>query len=236
MKKYGLNNGYIGIDQLKTIGGMISQHKHASLRQGNQIRLGGATVIQDGLRSEYDITDINTTYPSAWTDRGPQSQNLEFLGSPELVVQSGIDYLDFDATTDGFRPINSYSLTGNSPGTIGMVIRTTDTQALFFGTGNYLGAYRSGNKFYNSGFGSPTYWQDGYNKANIYDFLIDGNWHYIEFKNVDRAATTNWTFSRYGGYELNCDLRAVVSYDRNLSSEETLANYNFYNNSGYLTT
>ena len=39
MKKYGLNNGYIGKERLRSfVSGVLSQHKHATLRQGNLMR------------------------------------------------------------------------------------------------------------------------------------------------------------------------------------------------------
>ena len=65
--------------------------------------------------------------------------------------------------------------------------------------------------------------------------LRDGNWHYIEFKNVNRSVTTGWEFSQSSGYQLACDIRACISYDRVLTADETLANYDYYNNIGYLT-
>lgn len=235
MKKNGYNSGYIGVDQLKSISGVMSQQKYYIMRQNNIIRRAGKQLNSNGLRSNWDVATIEQEFPETWTDSGPQEQSLTFVGGPQKITNESSPYLDFDATSDGFTPTNSYSLTGANPGTIGFVIRTTDALALFFGTGPYLGAFKSSNKFYNSGFGSPTYWQDGYQKPNIYDHLRDGNWHYIEFKNVNRSVTTGWEFSQYSGYQLACDIRACISYDRVLTADETLANYDYYNNIGYLT-
>jgi hypothetical protein len=235
MKKNGYNSGYIGVDQLRSISGVMSQQKYYIMRRANIIRKAGKQLTSDGLRSNWDVTMIEDEFPESWTDSGPQNQPLTFVGGPQKITNDGDVYLDFDATSDGFTPTNSYSLTGANPGTIGFVIRTTDAQALFFGTGVYLGAFKSANKFYNSGFGTPNFWQDGYQKSNIYDHLRDGNWHYIEFKGVDRSATTGWEFSQYSSFQLNCDLRACISYDRVLSAAETLNNYDYYNNIGYLT-
>lgn len=235
MKKYGFNSGYIGVDQLRSISGVMSQQKYYIMRRNNIIRRAGKQLVADGLRSNWDIATIEDEFPESWTDSGPQEQPLTFQGGPQKITNDGPTYLDFDATSDGFTPTNSYSLTGANPGTIGFVIRTTDSQALFFGTSPYLGAFKSNNKFYNSGFGTPTFWQDGYQKPNIYDHLRDGNWHYIEFKSVNRSATSGWEFSQYGAFQLNCDIRACVSWDRVLTSAETLNNYDYYNDIGYLT-
>lgn len=235
MKKNGYNSGYIGVDQLKSISGVMSQQKYYIMRRNNIIRKAGKQLTGDGLRSEWDIATIGEEFPETWTDSGPQEQSLTFQGGPQKITNESSPYLDFDATSDGFTPTNSYSLTGANPGTIGFVIRTTDTQALFFGTSPFLGAFRSGNKFYNSGFGTPTFWQDGYQKPNIYDHIRDGNWHYIEFKSVNRSATTGWEFSQYSSFQLNCDIRACISWDRVLTAAETLHNYDYYNDIGYLT-
>ena len=235
MKKYGLNNGYIGKDRLRSFAsGVLSQHKHASLRQGNLMRIAGSGVVKEGLRINYSVESVSDQYPETWPDSSGVGVNATMLGSPELVETSGINYLAFDAVADGFEPSSGYSFT-NGTGTVALVIKTVDVQGLFFG--NFLGAYRAGNKFYNNGFGSPTFHMDTVQKTNIYDHLRTGNWHYVEFKNVQNSSTTvaTWRFSKYGSYEIQCDLRAVIAYDHTLTSEESQQNYNFYLNSGFLS-
>lgn len=235
MKKYGLNNGYIGKDRLRTFSsGIMSQHKHASLRQGNLMRVAGSGIVQEGLRINYTVDSISDTFPETWSDSSGVGVNATILGSPQLSNDGGINYLAFDAIADGFEPSSVYSFT-NGTGTVALVMKTTDVQGLFFGS--FLGAYRAGNKFYNSGFGSPTFHMDTVQKSNIYDHLLTGNWHYVEFKNIQNSSTSvaTWRFSQYSGYEIQCDLRAVIAYDHNLTPEETLKNYNYYYNSGYLS-
>ena len=235
MKKYGSNNGYIGKERLRSfVSGIMSQHKHATLRQGNLMRLAGAGIVQEGLRINYNIDSVTDTYPETWIDSSGAGINATILGSPQLTDDGGVNYLAFDAVADGFEPSSGYSFT-NGTGTVALVIKTIDVQGLFFG--NFLGAYRSGNKFYNNGFGSPTFHMDTDQKANIYDHLRTGNWHYVEFKNVQNSSTSiaTWRFSKYGNYEIQCDLRAVIAYERNLTPEESLQNYNYYYNSGYLS-
>lgn len=235
MKKYGLNNGYIGKDRLRTFNsGILSQHKHATLRQAGLMRVSGAGIVQEGLRVNYTIDSVTDQYPGTWIDSSTAGINATILGGPTLTDDGGVNYLAFDAITDGFEPSTGYSFT-NGTGTVALVMRTTDIQGLFFGS--FLGAYRVGRKFYNSGFGSPTFHMDNDQKTNIYDHLPTGNWHYVEFKNVQNSSTavSTWTFSRYGSYEIQCDLRAVIAYDKNLTAEESQQNYNFYHNSGFLS-
>jgi len=63
-------------------------------------------------------------------------------------------------------------------------MKTTDTQALFVSGSagletsgsDYVGAYRSGNKFYNNGLTTtPTFHQDTVQRSNIYDFIRTGD-------------------------------------------------------------
>jgi len=235
MKKYGLNNGYIGKDRLRSFAsGIISQHKHATLRTAGLMKLAGSGIIQEGLRINYNIDSVTDTYPETWTDLSGAGIHATILGAPQLTDDGGVNYLAFDSITDGFEPSSGYSFT-NGTGTVALVMKTVDVQGLFFG--NFLGAYRSGNKFYNNGFGSPTFHMDTDQKSNIYDHLRTGNWHYVEFKNIQNSSTSTatWRFSKYGSYEIQCDLRAVIAYDHNLTAEESLQNYNYYYNSGYLS-
>lgn len=110
-------------------------------------------------------------------------------------------------------------------------IKTTDTQSLFWSlynnTTKFLGAYRVGNKYYNSSVGTPTYFQDTVSKANIYDNLIDGNWHMVEFKGVDFSTWTSLAFSQYTSFIFDTgSIAAIWIYNRTLTSIESQQNFN----------
>ena len=112
-------------------------------------------------------------------------------------------------------------------------LKTTEGQALFWGAqpsayggGYYLGAYTSNNKEYYGNCGSPDYYQDTVGKSNIYDNLRDGNFHMVEFKNVNFSGWTNQhNFNSYGSFEFgNGECGQILMYNRNLSSAESLQN------------
>ena len=102
MKKNGYNSGYIGVDQLRSISGVMSQQKYYIMRRANIIRRAGKQLVANGLRSNWDIATIEDEFPESWTDSGPQEQSLTFQGGPQKITNDGPTYLDFDATSDGF--------------------------------------------------------------------------------------------------------------------------------------
>jgi hypothetical protein len=110
-------------------------------------------------------------------------------------------------------------------------MKTTDVQSLFWhgsGAEFYLGAYRSGNKFYNNTAGSPSFFMDTISKANIYDNIRDNQWHMIEFKSVNFSSDWSvFNFNKYGSYTFGDGAISNISiYNRNLTEQESLQNYN----------
>jgi hypothetical protein len=136
-------------------------------------------------------------------------------------------WIDLD---DNCRISRHTNLTPNTTCTVVMWISTTDIQALFASDdgGKYIGAYRSGNKEYYGSAGSPDYYQDTIDKSNIYDNIRDGNWHMVEFKNVNLSSWTAFFFNYYGGYTFGSGskIAKLMIYDRNLTAQESLDNFN----------
>ena len=109
-------------------------------------------------------------------------------------------------------------------------MKTTDGQSLFWQgptTSTYLGAYRSGNKEYYNGFGSGIeFHMDLTEPPNIYDEFPDGNWHMVEFKNVDMSGIDSNNFNQYGGYTFgNGAVGAIYLYNKNLTASESTQNF-----------
>jgi hypothetical protein len=110
-------------------------------------------------------------------------------------------------------------------------IRTTDLQALFWEgqtTDHYVGAYRIGNKEYYSQAGTPQFFMDTVDTPNIYDYFPNGQWHMVEFKSTNLST---WTSNKFGEYPSgwgfsNGALASVMIYNRNLTAQESLQNYN----------
>ena len=130
------------------------------------------------------------------------------------------------------------SVTSATSCTLVFWIKTTDTQSLFWGRDlnnnnagyYYVGAYRIGNKEYYDGTGSASirYYQDLNEPTNIYDNLLDGEWHMVEFKDIDFSTWDGkHAFSSYNTYAFSSGQCSMISmYSKSLSSTESLQNYN----------
>ena len=184
-------------------------------------------IITDGLVLCLDAAN-RQSYPGSgivWRDLSGGGNDFTIDGSGFTYNSSGY----FSMSNGGIS--KSGAVTTSSTCTCVFWMKTTDEQALFWhkGTGSfYLGAYRVGNKFYNSNAGSPSFFMDTISKANIYDNIRDNQWHMIEFKSVNFSG--DWSifeFNKYGSYTFGDGAISNISiYNRNLTAEESLQNYN----------
>lgn len=223
-QQIALTTNFQRFEMTKTIGinptrmfVMIDNYGGDSVKEFHspQLEIGSsATPFVDGTRSQntslYDLSGNNFDFT---TDASGFTYNTEGW---------------FDMDDGGITHIGA--ITGNTACTVVFWMRTTDAQALFLsGPGesqNYLGAFRVGNKFYNSGFGSPTFYTNTVQRANIYDFIRTGEWMMVEFKNVNMVQNGNIHFNQYGGYTFgNGDMATMMIYDRNLTTSESQQNY-----------
>lgn len=191
------------------------------------------SIVRDGLVLYLDAANVKS-YPgsgTAWNDLSGNNENYTF-GS-NLSYSNGIFNLS-DTAGAGGGALNSNTLTTSSSCTLVMWIKTTDTQALFWGAtptsygGNYyVGAFRVGNKEYYGTCGSPDYYQDLEQKPNIYDYIRDGNWHMVEFKNVDFSTWTNQhNFNSYNTFTFdNGSVASIMLYNKILTAEESIKNF-----------
>jgi len=191
---------------------------------------GGPDIITDGLVLALDAGS-ERSYPgtgTTWYDLS--GNNFDFT-----IDGSGFSYNAggwFDMANGGIT--NTENITDSTACTFVFWIRTTDTQSLFWqanSTVYYLGAYSSGNKFYNNGFGSPTLFMNTVSKANIYDFIRTGEWIMVEFKNVNMNIIDYNQFNQYPSFTFgNGDVAIIQIYDRNLTAAESQQNYNAQKN------
>jgi len=188
----------------------------------------GPNIITDGLVLALDAASIRS-YPGSgtvWNDLSGNDFDFTLDGSGITHNSNG-----YFTLADGGASRNS-TITTSTQCTLVYWMRTTDTQALFWaingGSGSYLGAYRSGNKFYNSGtYGSPTFHTNTTQRSNIYDFVRTNEWMMMEFKNVNMSAASNHHFNQYGSYTFtSSDVGIIQMYNRNLTTEESSQNYN----------
>ena len=185
-------------------------------------------IITDGLVLCLDAAN-KQSYPGS----GTVWRDLAGGGNDFTIDASGFTYNSsgyFSMSNGGIS--KSGAVTTSSTCTCVFWMKTTDTQALFWhktsGGGFYLGAYSVGNKFYNDTAGSPSFFMDTISKANIYDNIRDNQWHMIEFKSVNFSG--DWSlfeFNKYGSYTFGDGAISNISiYNRNLTAEESLQNYN----------
>lgn len=115
-----------------------------------------------------------------------------------------------------------------STSTVVMIMKTTDTQALFVsGPGQYLAAYSPSNKMYFSGLSPvPTFHISTVQRSNVYDFIRTGNWHMIEFKNAGMSSFSQFIINDYGSFnfDTSTQLAAVLVYNRVLTLGESQQN------------
>ena len=187
---------------------------------------GPDPIVQDGLVLHLDAANLDS-YPrsgTTWNDLSGNGFNFTIDGSGFTYNTDGW----FDMANGGIT--NADNITDATTCTFVFWIRTTDEQACFWqkiGTTPYLGAYQAGNKFYNSGFGSPTLFMNVVSKANLYDFIRTGEWIMVEFKSVDMSNIDYNQFNQYSSFTFgNGGISIIKIYNRNLTTEESLQNYN----------
>jgi len=191
----------------------------------------GPDIVRSELEFVLDASNPKSYVSGStmWFDLSGNNHHATLV-NPSPFNSSG--YFELEGTDDyfAFDPI-----TNSSECTCIFWMKTTDTQALFWcktntgGGGYYLGAYRLSNKFYSNSLGTPTFHMDGEQKDNIYDYLPDGNWHMVEFKSVNFSGWNfPWYFnSYYSSYTFsNTNLAIMAIYNRNLTTQESLQNYN----------
>ena len=189
--------------------------------------IGGPNIITDGLVLQLDAANTKS-YSSGTTWSDLSGNNFDFTLDSSGITHNSDGYFTL---ADGGASRNA-TITTSTQCTLVYWMRTTDTQALFWatngGSGSYLGAYRIGNKFYNSGtYGSPTFHTNTTQRSNIYDFIRTNEWMMMEFKSVNMSAATNHHFNQYGSYTFgNGAIAMIMMYERNLTTEESQQNFN----------
>lgn len=185
----------------------------------------GTSIVRNGL-----LLLLDAANPKSYPGAGSTWKDISGNGFDMTLDSTGITHSSqgyFDLADGG--GVIAQNITDLSQCTIVFWLKTTDSQALFWQgptTGTYLGAYSVGNKFYNSGFGSPTFHKDGVQQSNIYDNIRDGQWHMLEFKNVNLSGIDYNQFNKYGSFTFtSSSLAQIMIYNRTLTTEESLKNF-----------
>ena len=151
--------------------------------------------------------------------------------------------------SDGYFSLSSSATTnitrsgvlGESNMTVFFVMSTTDTQSVMVhdGGGAYLGAFRSGNKYYHAQVsGNKGLYVNTTARNNLYDYIRTGSFLLITIQDCDFHSTNfnDYQFNNYGSYQFdNGSLRALGAYNGNFTSTDVTNLYNWFNNKGYLS-
>ena len=174
----------------------------------------GFGLVNNGLIAHYDAKD-KRSHPGntlRWNDVSGSQYNM-------TLDTSGLEY-NPDGTfilSDGGFTYNG-SLTTATTCTVVIWMKTTDLQAELLAAqiNHFIGRYSSGNKESHGNSGTPDFYMDLIERDNVYDYLPDGVWHMVEYKNVDLSAWTSINFNQQGSYSFGDGEVAIISiYDRN---------------------
>ena len=183
-------------------------------------------IVTDGLVLALDAADKNS-YPgtgTTWYDLSGNNKHFTLDNSGITWNSSGY----FNLADGGAVYNGSTSTSSNS--TLVFWMKTTDLQSLFWqgiDGSYYVGAYRVGNKEYYNNCGSPQFFMDTIDTPNIYDYFPNGQWHMVEFKSTDLSTWSFSSFNKYSSYTFsNGAVASIMIYNRNLTPQESIQNYN----------
>ena len=187
-------------------------------------------IVTDGL-----VLNLDAGNPGSYPGSGTAWYDVSGNGCDFTLDGSGITYSSSNGgiftLADGGASTTS-AITANTSCTLVFWMKTTDSQALFWSGpatgGEYLGAYSSGNKFYNSSvWGSPTFHTNTVQRSNIYDVIRTNEWMMMEFKSANMSAITASHFNQYAGYTFggSSAVGKIIIYNRNLTSAESAQNF-----------
>jgi hypothetical protein len=187
----------------------------------------GPKIVTDGLVLSLDAASPRS-YSGSGTviyDTSGNNNNFDIIGGP--THSNG----EFSFTESTYFQRTS-AVTNNTECTVVVFYKTTDSQELWLRgqTGSYYIAASSGNNYYNENSGSPSYYVDTIQRSNPTPYR-DNNYHMWEAKSVNFSA---WTYMAWWGYGSSWNMNGTVSkilvYDRNLTSDESVQNYNALRN------
>lgn len=183
-------------------------------------------IVTDGLVLCLDAADRNSYVSGSTTWFDLSGNNKHFTLDTTGITWNPLGYFDLAEGGIVYNGATSTSTTS----TLVFWMRTTDQQSLFWegpSTSYYVGAYRVGNKEYWAACGNPQFFMDTVDTPNIYDYFPNGQWHMVEFKNVDLSQWSTSKFNKYASYRFGDGaVASIMVYNKNLTTEESLQNYN----------
>lgn len=235
-------NGYIGAvpTQSKSVGneGILSINSHSILKRRDELKSVSLPPLPSGMSWRwYHDANQNPSYAgtgTTWTD---------ISGAARPGYLANVNWTSGDPSYFNLSDSFYYTLDYNSLRSdlsVFWVMQTTDTQSLMVtsSSGNdYLGAYRSGNKYYhNSVGGNKTPYINNSSVSNLYDSIRGSTSRLVTITDCDFNFTNSqYRFNTYDGYKFgNGKLYAAGAIHGNLSSSQVTDLYNHFNDMGYI--
>jgi hypothetical protein len=190
----------------------------------------GHKIVTDGL-----ILYLDAGNPKSYPGSGTDFYDLSGNGNHHIIVaaptyNSSPGSFTLNGSTQGFS--KSSALSGStSTCTVCLFYKTVDITELWVrgnqSSGYYLSASNN-NNYYHGNCGTPTNYVDLNTVTNPYTSgYKDGDYHYWEAKNVVFSSWTYYEWWLYsGGWLMAGDSSIIMVYDRVLTADESLQNYN----------
>ena len=200
-------------------------------------RVHSPRIVTDGLVLCLDAANTKS-YPGSgttWKDLSSNKKDWSWNNVWTHNSSEGSFNINSESNYVGRSGTDYASITD---GTFVIWFKTTDAQSLFLSDNlgayeQFLGAYKVDNKYYNDlNSSAPTLHKNTTTISNLYDDIRSCDWMMLEFKGIDFSFWGSIYLNGYYSAGFRFDTSTHVSilqiYNRQLSSEESLQNYNAY--------
>lgn len=226
---FNLKSGYFTIVEVCNTSSIWLFHTPAGTVAGDVITINNLQVEEKTYVTPFINGTRGTTVATGggFIDISNNNKHAELVNGPIYSSEKN-GVLIMDGVNDSI--LYTGSIPNSTTCTVVMWLATTDTQFLW-AVGNttsyYFGASISGGNFYHENCGSPTYYINANQALNPVGYL-NNKFHMFEVKGVNLSTWTKLGFLDYaaGAWNMNGKVGLIQVYDRILTSEESLQNYN----------
>lgn len=240
-------NGYIGAVPQQSSGsagnkGVLGINSHSIETRRDNIKIKKLPPVPASmtLRMYLDATQVSSYIGSGstWYDISGGTAYNATMYNASYQSSATVPYFNVTSNFTFSTPANTI---GQSNMTFFMVQATEDEQSMLItdnGSTDYLGAYRSGNKYYHSNVnGNKNLYVDGTLVGNLYDNIRGGSSKSIIITDCDFASTFNQiVYNTYASftYDQGAELYAMGVIQGNLSASEVSTLHNFFDTNGMI--
>jgi len=214
--------------------GILSMEEHRFIKQQNRFS-SGIPPVPSGMSFRFLFTANNYSGSgSTWSDESGNGRDATVY-NPNWTSASA----SYFTLANNF----SFALPNNSLGsnlTMFWVMQTNDTQAVMATSSSgqdYLGAYRSGNGFYNNNVGgNVTRYVNSSSVSDLYNSIRGANSRLVTISDCDFNFTNQqYKFGSYGSFEFgDGKLYACGAYNGNLTASDVADLNDYYNTIGFI--